>query len=61
MGTDMLRNPEHVQNLRDISIQARTLRRDRLPEGLTGALVHFAARIVVTGQTLVIDGGAYFH
>ena len=56
-------NPHQLERLRDISRQARVLQRDQLPEDIVGAVVFFASQdsAFVTGQTLVVDGGAYFH
>ena len=52
-----------VEKLRDVSIAARTLQRDQTPEDVAGAAVFLAGpdSDFVTGQTLVIDGGQYFH
>jgi NAD(P)-dependent dehydrogenase (short-subunit alcohol dehydrogenase family) len=56
-------NPEVVRALRDVSIAARTIQRDQLPEDVVGAVVFLCtpAADFVTGQTMVIDGGQYFH
>jgi NAD(P)-dependent dehydrogenase (short-subunit alcohol dehydrogenase family) len=55
--------PEVVEKLRDVSIAARTLQRDQLPEDVVGAAVFLCgpASDFITGQTIVIDGGQYFH
>ena len=55
--------PEVVEKLRDVSVAARTLQRDQLPEDVVGAVVFLAGpgSAFVTGQTIVIDGGEYFH
>jgi NAD(P)-dependent dehydrogenase (short-subunit alcohol dehydrogenase family) len=52
-----------VEALRDVSIAARTIQRDQVPEDVVGAVVFLctAAADFITGQTLVIDGGQYFH
>ena len=44
-------------------IAARTLQRDQTPEDVVGAAVFLAGpdSDFVTGQTIVIDGGQYFH
>jgi NAD(P)-dependent dehydrogenase (short-subunit alcohol dehydrogenase family) len=49
--------------VRDVSVSARTLQRDQVPEDVVGAVVYFASpgSAFVTGQTIVIDGGQYFH
>ena len=56
-------NPHQMDKLQDISRQARVLQRDQHPEDIVGAVVFFASddSAFVTGQTLVVDGGAYFH
>ena len=49
--------------MRDASVAARTIQRDQVPEDVVGAVVFFCtpAADFVTGQTMVIDGGQYFH
>ena len=62
--TDGVReNPEVIEALRDVSISARTLQRDQEPEDIAGAVVFLCGPGAgfVTGQTIVIDGGQYFH
>jgi NAD(P)-dependent dehydrogenase (short-subunit alcohol dehydrogenase family) len=56
-------HPEVVAALRDVSVAARTLQRDQLPEDVVGAVVFFCGpgSAFVTGQTIVIDGGQTFH
>jgi NAD(P)-dependent dehydrogenase (short-subunit alcohol dehydrogenase family) len=56
-------HPDVIEKLRDVSIAARTLQRDQLPEDVVGAVVFLCApgSEFVTGQTIVIDGGQYFH
>ena len=56
-------NPEVIEKLRDVSVAARTLKRDQVPEDVVGAVTYLAspAASFVTGQTIVIDGGQYFH
>jgi NAD(P)-dependent dehydrogenase (short-subunit alcohol dehydrogenase family) len=56
-------HPEVVDKLRDVSVAARTIQRDQVPEDVVGAVVYLAspAADFVTGQTIVIDGGQYFH
>jgi NAD(P)-dependent dehydrogenase (short-subunit alcohol dehydrogenase family) len=56
-------NPEVVEKLRDVSIAARTIQRDQLPADVAGAVVFLCtpAADFITGQTMVIDGGQYFH
>jgi NAD(P)-dependent dehydrogenase (short-subunit alcohol dehydrogenase family) len=56
-------HPEVIEKLRDVSVAARTLQRDQLPEDVVGAVVFLCGpgAAFVTGQTMVIDGGQYFH
>jgi NAD(P)-dependent dehydrogenase (short-subunit alcohol dehydrogenase family) len=56
-------HPEVVEKLRDASVAARTIQRDQVAEDVVGAVVFFCspAADFVTGQTMVIDGGQYFH
>lgn len=56
-------NSVQLDKLQDVSLQARVLKRDQVPDDLVGAVVFFAGpgSGFVTGQTLVVDGGAYFH
>ncbi len=63
LSDGVMANPVQLEKLKDISLQARTLRRDQVPADLVGAAVYFASAdsAFVTGQTLVVDGGAYFH
>jgi NAD(P)-dependent dehydrogenase (short-subunit alcohol dehydrogenase family) len=55
--------PEVIEKLRDVSIAARTIQRDQVPEDVVGAVAFLAGpeSDFVTGQTIVIDGGQYFH
>ena len=55
--------PEVIEKLREVSIAARTLQRDQLPEDVVGAVVFLCGpgSDFVTGQTIVIDGGQFFH
>jgi NAD(P)-dependent dehydrogenase (short-subunit alcohol dehydrogenase family) len=63
ISTGVEEHPEVIQALRDVSVAARTLQRDQLPEDVVGAVVFFCGpgSEFVTGQTIVIDGGQYFH
>ena len=56
-------HPEVLEQLRDVSVAARTIQRDQEPEDVVGAVVYLAGphSDFVTGQTIVIDGGQYFH
>jgi NAD(P)-dependent dehydrogenase (short-subunit alcohol dehydrogenase family) len=63
MSAGVEAHPEVIEKLRDVSVAARTIQRDQLPEDVTGAVVYLCspASDFVTGQTIVIDGGQYFH
>lgn len=52
-----------LKHFREISAQVRVLQRDQHPADLVGAVKFFAGpdAAFITGQTLVVDGGAYFH
>jgi NAD(P)-dependent dehydrogenase (short-subunit alcohol dehydrogenase family) len=56
-------HPEVIEALRDVSVLARTLQRDQLPDDVVGAVVFLCTSKAdfITGQTMVIDGGQYFH
>jgi NAD(P)-dependent dehydrogenase (short-subunit alcohol dehydrogenase family) len=56
-------HPEVVEKLRDVSVSARTIQRDQLPEDVVGAVVFLSGpgSDFITGQTVVIDGGQTFH
>ena len=63
LSDGVLANPCQLEKLRDISLQARVIQRDRHPADIVGAAVFFASQesAFVTGQTLVVDGGACFN
>jgi len=63
MSEGVKQHPEVVEKLRDVSVAARTIQRDQEPEDVVGAVVYLAGPTssFVTGQTIVIDGGQYFH
>ena len=63
MSDGVKSHPEVVEKLRDVSVAARTIQRDQVPEDVVGAVVFLCSKAAgfVTGQTLVIDGGQYFH
>ena len=63
LSDGVLANPHQLEKLQDISRQARVIQRDQHPEDIVGAVIFFASQdsAFVTGQTLVVDGGAYFH
>jgi len=63
MSDGVKSHPEVVEALRDVSVAARTIKRDQVPEDVVGAVVFLCtpAADFITGQTMVIDGGQYFH
>ena len=63
MSEGVQAHPEVVDALRDVSVAARTIQRDQVPEDVAGAVVFLCtpAADFVTGQTMVIDGGQFFH
>jgi NAD(P)-dependent dehydrogenase (short-subunit alcohol dehydrogenase family) len=63
MSDGVKEHPEVVEALREVSVAARTIQRDQVPEDVVGAVVFLCspAADFVTGQTMVIDGGQYFH
>ena len=63
MSDGVREHPEVIEALRDVSVSARTLQRDQEPEDIVGAVVFLCGpgAEFVTGQTIVIDGGQYFH
>ena len=57
-------NPsEEIVQMRTSRIESRAIPRLQLPEDLVGAVVFFASddAAFITGQTLVVDGGATMH
>jgi NAD(P)-dependent dehydrogenase (short-subunit alcohol dehydrogenase family) len=63
MSDGVQENPEVIKALRDVSISARTIKRDQVPEDVVGAVAFLCGpeSTFITGQTMVIDGGQYFH
>jgi NAD(P)-dependent dehydrogenase (short-subunit alcohol dehydrogenase family) len=63
MSAGVEAHPEVVKKLRDVSVAARTLQRDQVPGDVVGAVVFLCGpgAEFITGQTMVIDGGQYFH
>ncbi len=59
----VIEHPEVLEVLADVSIAARTLKREQVPGDVTGAVVFLCSPEAdfITGQTMVIDGGQYFH
>ena len=63
MSEGVKAHPEVIEKLRDVSVAARTIQRDQVPEDVVGAVVFLCTpgADFITGQTMVIDGGQYFH
>jgi NAD(P)-dependent dehydrogenase (short-subunit alcohol dehydrogenase family) len=63
MSAGVEAHPEVIEKLRDVSVAARTLQRDQVPADVVGAVVFLCGpgAEFITGQTMVIDGGQYFH
>jgi NAD(P)-dependent dehydrogenase (short-subunit alcohol dehydrogenase family) len=56
-------HPEVIEKLRDVSVSARTIQRDQVPDDVAGAVVFLCGpgSDFITGQSIVIDGGQTFH
>ena len=63
MSEGVREQPAVLDALREVSVSARTLKRDQQPADVVGAVVFLCGpgSTFVTGQTIVIDGGQYFH
>jgi NAD(P)-dependent dehydrogenase (short-subunit alcohol dehydrogenase family) len=63
LSEGVLANPELVAGVQERSLRGRVLARDMTPADLVGAVAFFAGPDAgfITGQTLVVDGGAYYH
>ena len=63
MSEGVKSHPDVIEKLRDVSIAARTIQRDQVPEDVAGAVAFLCSPSAefITGQTIVIDGGQYFH
>jgi NAD(P)-dependent dehydrogenase (short-subunit alcohol dehydrogenase family) len=63
MSTGVHEHPEVIDALQQVSVSARTLKRDQVPEDVVGAVAFLCGpeSTFITGQTMVIDGGQYFH
>jgi NAD(P)-dependent dehydrogenase (short-subunit alcohol dehydrogenase family) len=63
MSDGVLANDVQIQQLQEVSAKARVLVRDQYPEDIVGAVLFFASEqsSFITGQSLVVDGGAYFN
>jgi NAD(P)-dependent dehydrogenase (short-subunit alcohol dehydrogenase family) len=63
MSDGVLANPVQIEKLQEASVKARVIQRDQLPEDIVGAVVFLSGpeSAFITGQALVVDGGAYFN
>jgi NAD(P)-dependent dehydrogenase (short-subunit alcohol dehydrogenase family) len=63
MSDGVLANDIQVRQLQEVSVKARALARDQYPEDIVGAVAFFAGdgASFITGQALVVDGGAHFN
>ena len=63
LSDGVLANPELVAGVKEPSVRGRVLARAMTPADLVGAVAFFAGpdAAFITGQTLVVDGGAYYH
>jgi NAD(P)-dependent dehydrogenase (short-subunit alcohol dehydrogenase family) len=63
MSDGVKANPVQIEKLQEVSVKARVIARDQFPSDIVGAVSFFASpdAAFITGQTLVVDGGAYFH
>jgi NAD(P)-dependent dehydrogenase (short-subunit alcohol dehydrogenase family) len=63
LSDGVMNNETQLKQLQEISAQARVLVRDQYPEDIVGAVLFFASdeSSFITGQSLVVDGGAYFN
>ena len=63
LSDGVLANQTQVEQLQEVSAKARVLVRDQYPEDIVGAVLFFAGEqsSFITGQSLVVDGGAYFN
>jgi NAD(P)-dependent dehydrogenase (short-subunit alcohol dehydrogenase family) len=63
MSDGVQANPVQIEALQEISVGARVIKRDQYPEDVVGAVVFFCApgSSFITGQSLVVDGGAFFN
>jgi NAD(P)-dependent dehydrogenase (short-subunit alcohol dehydrogenase family) len=63
MSAGVEQHPEVIEALQTVSVSSRTIKRDQVPEDVVGAVAFLCGpeSTFVTGQTMVIDGGQYFH
>jgi len=63
LSDGVMQNPAQLEALRDVSAKARVIQRDQYPQDIVGAVKFLVGPDAgfITGQTIVVDGGAYFH
>jgi NAD(P)-dependent dehydrogenase (short-subunit alcohol dehydrogenase family) len=63
LSDGVIANPTLVAGVKEPSLRGRVLARDMQPADLVGAVCFFAGPDAgfITGQTLVVDGGAHYH
>ena len=63
LSDGVLENPELLAGAREFSVRTRALAREMTPADLVGAVAFLAGpdAAFITGQTIVVDGGAYYH
>ena len=63
MSDGVHEHPAVIEALQDVSVGARTIKRDQVPADVVGAVAFLCGpgATFITGQTMVIDGGQYFH
>ncbi|MBV9414717.1 MAG: glucose 1-dehydrogenase [Solirubrobacterales bacterium] len=63
LSDGVIENQTQLEQLQEVSVKGRVLVRDQYPEDVVGAVLFFASdqSSFITGQSLVVDGGAYFN
>jgi NAD(P)-dependent dehydrogenase (short-subunit alcohol dehydrogenase family) len=63
LSDGVLENATLVERVREPSTRTRVLAREMTPADLVGAIAFLAGpdAAFITGQTIVVDGGAYYH
>lgn len=63
LSDGVLENPELLEGAREFSVRTRALAREMTPADVVGAVAFLAGpdAAFITGQTIVVDGGAYYH
>lgn len=63
LSDGVMLNQNLIEGVKGPSLKGRVLSRDMSAEDLVGAVAFFVSNesAFITGQTMVVDGGAYFH